>query len=64
MRRFLIAALVVGALVATGCREEGAGEKLGREFDETMDKLKGEEGAFEKAGRELDQALEDDEKKK
>ena len=56
MRHLIIVMLAAGMLVAMGCREEGAGEKLGRTFDETVDKLKGEKGAFESAGRRVDEA--------
>ena len=59
MRHLVIVLLASGMLIATACREEGAGENLGRQFDEAVDKLKGEEGAFEAAGRHVDEAIDD-----
>lgn len=63
MRRIVIALLAAAVLAAVGCHEEGPGEKVGRKFDEGVDKLTGDQGSFEKAGEKIDDAIEDTEKK-
>ncbi len=56
--RFVL--VVVLALSAFACKEEGGAEKAGRKFDEAIEKLKhGDEGALEKAGRKLDEKVEE-----
>ena len=57
--RFVLALMMV-QLAVSGCPEEGAMEKAGREADEAVEKLRhGDEGALEKAGRKIDEALEE-----
>ncbi len=56
--RASLAALMLGSLLVSGCREEGAAEKAGRKVDEAVERLRhGDEGALEKAGRKVDEAV-------
>jgi hypothetical protein len=59
-----VAAMLWGALAASGCREEGPAERAGRAIDDaareagdSLRDLAGEEGTLERAGREADEAL-------
>ena len=61
MRRFVIPMLAVAVLLTgAACREERAGEKVGRKLDEVVDKLRHpNEGPLEKLGRKTDEALDE-----
>ena len=57
-KTLLMASLLVSAALLVGCAEEGGAEKVGRQIDETIEKIKhGDEGPLEKAGRKTDEAL-------
>ena len=54
----LTASVLLSAVLLVGCAEEGGAEKVGRQIDETIEKIKhGDEGPLEKAGRKTDEAL-------
>lgn len=55
-----IACLALVVAVAAGCREEGPAEKMGKDLDKGVEKLKDAvdpPGPAEKAGRAVDKAL-------
>jgi hypothetical protein len=60
MSRLAMIVFLLTALLALGCREEGAVEKAGRKLDDALDELAHpNEGPLEKLGRKTDEAIED-----
>ena len=60
MSRIATFVFLLAALLALGCREEGAAEKAGRKLDETIDQIANpSDGPLEKLGRKADRAIED-----
>ena len=60
MSRLATIVFLLTALLALGCREEGAVEKAGRKLDDALDELTHpNEGPLEKLGRKTDEAFED-----
>jgi hypothetical protein len=66
-KRLLSAALAFGlaasgAVLTSGCREKGPGERAGEKVDRALDKVEDTfdpKGPAEKAGRKLDRAIDD-----
>jgi hypothetical protein len=60
MSRLATFVFLLTALLALGCREEGAVEKAGRKLDDALDELTHpNEGPLERLGRRTDEAFED-----
>jgi hypothetical protein len=58
----IMSTLILGRCLAfaAGCREEGPGERAGRQIDEAVEEGRdASEGALEKLGREVDEAVEE-----